>query len=663
MVRLDLSGYKLTSRKTGLNMNKTLLFLCFLLSGMLQAQVTFNPDDLNTIANGERKAHEQSIRQGPAITTSAYKVSYYRCFWIIDPSVRQISGNVTVYFTPMQSGFDSLVLDMNLALAVESISYHNFPLNTFSHTTDQLIMMFSIPRPQNVLDSVTVYYHGVPPDDGFGTFVQDQHNGSPILWTLSEPYGASNWWPCKNGLTDKADSIDIKIRVPDGYKTATNGILTATVSIGGNTFYYWKHRYPIAAYLVGIAVTNYASFTQQVPFGNDTLKVVNFVYPEDSATAAIQLPIIVPMIQVYDSLFGIYPFQKEKYGHAQFGWGGGMEHQTMTFVANFQFELIAHELGHMWFGDKVTCGSWADIWLNEGFATYLSGLIYEHLDPSLWVRYRMVRVQSITSLPGGSVYCTDTTSVDRIFDSRLSYAKGAMILHQLRWIMGDPAFFAALNNYLSDYRLAYGFARTEDLKTHLESSYGHDLGWYFNDWFTGEGYPQYRINWSQTADTVAFTVSQTQSSPTVSFFQLPIQLMFKNAVHDTLIRFNNTFSGELFKVRIPFAVDSLIFDPQYQIISNNNTVNAVAEHGLQAGLQLLPNPAKDHVTFRFGDLLAGEHGIIRIYDDYGRMRDEAFPGPGQAEFTLDTHAYMPGLYFYVFSTGDNRYSGKFIISK
>ncbi|MCX6286910.1 MAG: M1 family aminopeptidase, partial [Bacteroidetes bacterium] len=460
-----------------------------------------------------------------------------------------------------------------------------------------------------------------------------------------------------------ADSIDITIHTPNGNRTATNGILVSTIVVGGFTEYHWKHRYPIAAYLVGIAVTNYASFTQQVPFGSDTLKVFNYIYPEDSATAVVQLPVIIPMIQVYDTLFGIYPFQREKYGHAQFNWGGGMEHQTMTFVANFQFELIAHELAHMWFGDKVTCGSWTDIWLNEGFATYLSGLIYEHLDPDLWVRFRMVRIQSITSQPGGSVYCPDTLILGRLFDSRLSYAKGAMILHQLRWIMGDSVFFAALSNYLNDYSLAYGFARTEDLKIHLESSYGHDLSWYFNDWFTGEGYPQYQINWSQTDDTVAFTVRQTQSSPAVAFFELPVQLKFKNPGHDTLIRFNNTFSGELFKVRIPFVVDSLIFDPLYQIISKNNSVNAVVEHDLRASLQVVPNPATDHVTFRFGGLMAGEHGTIRIYDDSGRMRDELFPCSGQNEITFGTQGYSPGLYFYVFAVRDYKCSGKFVISQ
>ena len=644
-------------------MNKSLLFLFFMFSGLLQAQVTFRPDELNIIAKGEKDAFARRIMPGHRTTISAYDVSYYRCFWVVDPSVRQISGNVTVLFKPMQPGFDSLVLDMHQALTVESVFYHGQPAVNWLHSSDLLTVHFPNSLPRNLLDSLTVFYHGVPPDDGFGTFVQATHNGAPVLWTLSEPYGASNWWPCKNDLTDKADSVDIFISAPSAYKSASNGLLVETYQAGANKVYHWKHRYPVAAYLICLAVTNYASFTQLVPFGGDNLHVLNFVYPEDSATAAAQLPSIIPMIQLYDTLFGIYPFQREKYGHAQFGWGGGMEHQTMTFVADFQFELIAHELGHMWFGDKVTCGSWTDIWLNEGFATYLSGLCYEHLLPEFWTRFREVRIQQITSRPGGSVYCSDTNNIDRIFDGRLSYAKGAMVLHQLRWIMGDQAFFTGLNNYLDDFSLAYQFARTENLKAHLESSWGQDLTWYFNDWYTGEGYPQYQVNWSQTADTVAFSLRQTQSSPTASFFALPVQLKLKNTGHDTLIRVTNTFSGELFKVRIPFNADSLIFDPEFQIISGNNIVSSVTEHGLQARLQPLPNPATDHITFRFGGLLSGNDGRIVIYDDFGRMKDEVSAAAGQTEITISTTAYPAGLYLYVFLGRDFRDSGKFIISR
>ncbi|MBL0103769.1 MAG: hypothetical protein IPP51_08435 [Bacteroidetes bacterium] len=247
-------------------------------------------------------------------------------------------------------------------------------------------------------------------------------------------------------------------------------MLSAVEQNGSTNTYQWKHRYPIAAYLVCLAVTDYAEYSHWVPYGSDLLEVQNYVYPEDSAFAVTQTNQIVPIMQLYDTLFGIYPFQNEKYGHAQFNWGGGMEHQTITFVSGFDFELIAHELAHHWFGDKVTCASWHDIWLNEGFATYLALLCYEHMDPNYWLMSKQYYISSVTSSPDGSVYCPDTLDPNRIFDGRLSYFKGAMILNQLRWVIGDSAFFAGCNNYLTDVACAYGFATTDQFRQHMEAA-------------------------------------------------------------------------------------------------------------------------------------------------------------------------------------------------
>jgi aminopeptidase N len=636
-------------------MKTSVLLICFVVSIHLHAQVYFHDDDLLTIAKGERDACFQKLFPREQYASTKYDIKYHRCYWQVDPAINYISGNITTLFTPLQPGFDSLVFDLTNMLSVDSVIYHHQSL-FWSHTNDLLSIFFPSVLAPNTPDSVSVYYQGIPASTGFGSFVQSSHNGMPVIWTLSEPYGASDWWPCKNGLTDKADSLDIFIQTPTGYKAASNGILVATTLTGNHTLYHWKHKYPIATYLVCLAVTNYACYSQRVPFGNDTLEVVNYVYPEDSATASSQTGIIASMIQLYDSLFGIYPFQLEKYGHAEFGKGGGMEHQTMTFVSEFGFELLAHELAHHWFGDKITCGSWTDIWLNEGFATYLSGLCYEHLEPIYWKQFRKVRISNIISKPGGSVYCTDTTSVSRIFDGRLSYAKGAMILHQLRLIIGDPAFFAALKSYLNDVRFAYGFARTENLKSHFESSCGQDLTWYFNDWFTGEGFPSYHINWTQTASTVSFTVQQTKSHPSVTFFKLPLEIMLKNSTRDTLIHVTNTFSGQSFNVTIPFKVDSLIFDPDLQLISGNNTISAIAEYPKPARFYIYPNPGN-----RFINIVS--EGSTRfsgytIYSSDGKLVKQGNITGRQNQISIES--LEDGLYSIVMQDGKQLVTGTFV---
>ena len=636
--------------------------LCLLFSALVSAQKEFDPGNLSVISKGDQDSYIRKHDMRTPATTANYDVKWYRCFWNIDPNIDSISGNVTTLFQPVSADIDTLDFDLNQVLVVDSVIYHNYRV-TWSHNSDLLTIHFPSALSHLAVDSVTVYYHGVPPENGFGSFVQGTHSGAPVIWTLSEPYGARDWWPCKNGLTDKADSLDIFIRTSPSYKAASNGLLVSSAMQGPEIVYHWKHRYPIATYLICLGVTNYAVYNHQVPFGGETLNVANYVYPEDSASAVGPTSQVIRMIQVYDSLFGIFPFQREKYGHAQFGWGGGMENQTMTFVTSFDFELLAHELGHQWFGDKVTCGSWSDIWLNEGFATYLSGLCYEFILPSFWERFRQARIKSIISKPDGSVFCPDTTNIARLFDNRLSYAKGAMILHQLRWIIGDSAFFSGLRNYLDDAGLSYGFARTQNLKSHLESSSGQDLTWYFNDWFTGEGFPTYQVNWSQTNDTLAFTVNQTQSDPSVSFFEMSIPLKFKNQTRDTLIRFFNSYSGQAFNVMIPFAVDSVIFDPDYQLITGNHAFTDIGEHTMNNNFEVYPNPGSDQINFRYTGTPPRGHNRICIYDHSGRKMEEFLMNPGEAGMTLDAGKYIPGLYLYLVKEEGNQFGGKFMIAR
>lgn len=590
------------------------LFILLSFCGVINAQ-----DMLHRIADGESKQHSRlSPPSIQAVNTSDFV--YQRCEWRVDPLVNYIDGKITTYFIPNQS-ISNIQFDLSVVLTVDSIVYHNTEL-TFSHAFNILDGQFASALPASVIDSVSVYYHGIP-DTSIRGFDLDVHgpNNDPVMWTLSEPYGAMNWWPCKQNLLDKIDSVDILVTAPFWYEVASNGVLTNDVTFAVQRQWTWKHRHPIAAYLVCFAVSNYAVFTDTVPFAGDTVLVVNYVYPEDSAWATAAMNDVIGQMQLFDSLFGQYPFADEKYGHAQCNFGGGMEHQTITFVGGFWYELFAHELAHHWFGDKVTCATWEDIWLNEGFATYLSGLCYEHFAPTqYWYPWLSAEMNYITSLPDGSVWVNDTTVASRIFDPRLSYAKGAMVLHQLRWVIGDSAWYAGVNNYLNDLLLAYGFATTANFQLHMEQSSGQNLTWYFSDWYFGEGYPSYTCSWSQdTNNVVTVSITQTQSHSSVSFYELPLPLHFKNGTQDTLIRVAHTVSGQTFTIPLNFTADSLLFDPELWIISANNVVNNVPETLLPSTFTIFPNPVVNELSFQSP---ARGNCVVKIYDMQGKLVQE-----------------------------------------
>jgi aminopeptidase N len=296
-------------------------------------------------------------------------VDYYRCDWNINPAVRYISGSVTSYFT-ITTATSEIVYDLSKQLTVDSVRLHKKLLSFSQKVNNTVVIHFSTTLSAGKRDSVSVFYHGTPPDTGYfaQSFVQTTHgNNVPVLWTLSEPFAAMGGGPCRNGLDDKADSIDIYITHPSQYRASSNGLPVSEITTGGSVTSHYKHRYPIASYLVGIAVTNYSVDSRLIPIGSHNVPLIQYVYPEDLTTFQNNTFTVSQALQLYSSYFGLYPFAKERYGQTEFSRGGGMEHQTNSFVASATENLMTHELGHQWFGDKVTCGSWQDIWLNEGF--------------------------------------------------------------------------------------------------------------------------------------------------------------------------------------------------------------------------------------------------------------------------------------------------------
>lgn len=530
--------------------------------------------------------------------TSGYDVRYMRMNLNIDPSELYISGYVS---TILQARIDLQQIRMELAknFTIDSIVYQGSNL-TFQHNDPyDLIIQLPGTLAQGSRAEIVIYYRGVPSTEpGFGSVGFAAHDGVPALWTLSEPYGARDWWPGKNDLTDKIDTTEIIVNTPQQYRAASNGILLSETVNSDIRVNHWKHNYPVVPYLVAVAVTNYAVYTDTTYSKGDYVPVLNYVYPEDLEEIRTRTEVTAEFMELFSDLFIKYPFHEEKYGHAQFGWGGGMEHQTMSFMGRFDFEIIAHELAHQWFGDYVTLNSWHDIWLNEGFATYLAGLAYERMyDGYWWPRWKTISLNVITSLPGGSVYVDDTTNVNRIFDGRLSYRKASYLLHMLRWKIGDTAFFTTCRNYLNDEEVQYGFASTELFKSHAEQVSGMDLTEFFDDWYFGEGYPSYTLNvYTEEDQSYTLQLSQVTSDPSVDFFEMPVPVTFFGQEQDTTFILNHTSNNQTWSVNILFSVfDSIRVDPEKWLISANNQVLLdSSEPQLLPGLQFYPNPTRDY---------------------------------------------------------------------
>ena len=368
-------------------------------------------------------------------------------------------------------------------------------------------------------------------------------------------------------------------------------------------------------------------------------------------------------MQLFHTNFGDYPFIKEKYGHVQFSWGGGMEHQTSSFMVNLNESLVAHELGHQWFGDKITCGSWEDIWLNEGFATYLAAFYMENKYPANVINNRKNVINNITSLTGGSVWIDDTTNVGRIFSGRLSYNKGSYLLYMLRWKLGDQAFFNGIKQYINDPKLAYGFAKTDDLKRNLEQVSGQNLTEFFKDWFKGQGYPSYNVQWTQVGTQhVNIKMNQTTSHTSVDFFELPVALKFKNATQEKTIVVDNKTNGEIFFRNIGFIADTVLIDPEYWLVTKNNTSAKVQDAAAgQNIVQVFPNPVGKHFYIYMRKMVAGTANI-NVYNAAGQiLYTRNINLVNGSEYVEVPSQYLAkGVYFLKINAGDFKFVKKLL---
>lgn len=577
------------------------------------------------------------------INSNKFNITHLKANWNLDPRVNFISGSVN-FIIKHTTNNDTLYFELLSNMVVDSV-YIGDRKNSFIHINDRVEIPLSTTSSILQIDTISIYYYGEPKQSGFGAFSTSRHLSGPIQWSLSQPFGAKNWWPTISDLNTKIDSIEINIKTPKPFIAVSNGLMQKMDSIDTFYIYHWKHKYPIAYYLIAVASSNYKVLNDTIITNFGTQKFQNYIYPHSDVKVNDQLLATKNIFRLFEKLFGRYPFYTEQYGHAQCGFSGGMEHQTMSFMGNFNRGLIAHELAHQWFGDKVTCASWNDIWLNEGFATYLAGVINDfNVDNQAWDEFKRNYILEITAVPNGSVYVYDTTRVNRIFDYRLTYQKAAFVLHMLRYILGDDNFFEACKTYLNTY--AYKTSTTEQFKLHFQNYTTYDLNKFFQDWIYSEGYPKYTLIWEYIDGKVNIKLVQKTSHVSVSHFQMPIQIKFSNDVKDTIVTLLNDSLLQEYVIDLNFKPKNAIADPNRWLLAEFKIANQEELNNYDfLSLRIIPNPNDGNFKIEFNKNLLVEK--LELYDLQSKLIGEYYTDKSSLSnvYFFNEAKLINGLYF------------------
>ena len=566
-------------------------------------------------------------------------VTYYKLNLGLTYLPKNIKGEVTIYAKIKTSILSQIIIDLQNALTTDSVKISNKRVS-FSHQDNHIKIQLDKSYLVNQTISLVIYYHGIPADTGLGSFVFGTHNNSKDLaiWSLSEPFGASDWFPCKNAVDDKADSSDVWITTDKYFVSVSNGNLYKTLdNQDGTRTYQWKNRYPIAQYLISIACSNYELYKGSFNYdGKNEMPITHYIYPESlTSTAKTALDKTAFMLDLFSKKYGLYPFIKEKYGHAQFGWGGGMEHQTCTSISSFGETLIAHELTHQWFGDKITCKSWEHIWLNEGFASYGECLYTEAISGKLGYDNYISSFMTSAKTAKGTIYVQDVNNINEIFNSARTYRKGAVVIHMLRGIVGDEIFFKILQNYITSQK-AYASATIEDFQAVAEQVYGKSLDYFFKEWLYGENYPKYSSQWSATPQsngTYRVNVSISQSTNTnPTFFTMPIQIKVNQGLGDTTVTVFNNQATQSFEFVVKQKPATLILDPNNLILKELETLNVLANESQirnSYNLNIYPNPSSGEISVSYQ--LAKSSDVKLSIIDFSGIEIYAMPEEKQTQ--------------------------------
>jgi aminopeptidase N len=622
-------------------------------------------------------AMPKTMDGGPAHSYDVLKytlnLDLYNCY--LPPYPKNFNGSVIIDFR-LDSTSNSIRLNAeNYSLIIDSVKQNAI---SFTHAGNILTLQLDQMYQPGDTASVTIFYrHKNVTDNAF-------YVNTGFVFTDCEPEGARKWFPCWDSPSDKA-LVDLTAKVKSNVRLGSNGRLADSTLVGDVKTFHWISDQQVATYLVVISSrVDYQLNTiywHKLSNPMDSIPLVFYFNPGEDPSAV--MAIMPDMINWFSQHFIEHPFDKNGFAtmNTDFSWGG-MENQTLTSLCpNCWYEgLSAHEFAHQWFGDMITCATWADIWLNEGFATWSEPFWYESYGGYSAYKSKINQYANtyLSENPGWAIsdpdWAINTPPTNVMFNYSITYAKGACVLHQLRYVLGDSLFLATLHAYCADSNLKYQSATIPDFIGIVSEVTGEDYSWFFDEWIYQPNHPVYQNTYNFQPDgsnqwTVNFHLKQIQTN--APFFKMPVEIMVRFADgSDTTFRVMNDVNYQQYSWAVNKQPVILLFDPGKEIVlKTGSTIVGTdfpqSDINVTTLFQNSPNPASQFTKISY---VLAESGWValelsNLQGKVIRKIVDEYQSQGKYEVLVECHTLSPGAYIYTLTDGELLQYKKLIVVK